>query len=154
MKTALDTNILSALWSNEASAANIAKCLGEAKQEGAVVLSGVVYAELLAYPGVTEAFVNQFASETGIFLQFRCEDEVWIEAGRRFANYVNRCRRSKVEAPKRLIADFLVGSHALLQADRLMTLDAGRYEKDFPDLSLYKLTSQVGKFGPTRLPRI
>jgi predicted nucleic acid-binding protein len=145
MRTALDTNILSALWSNEASAGSIAKSLGEAKQDGAIVLSGVVYAELLAYPGATEGFVNQFASETGIALQFRCEDEVWIEAGRRFAVHVNRRRRSKADAPKRLIADFLVGSHALLQADRLMTLDASRYEKDFPDLPLYKLAPRAGK---------
>ncbi len=154
MRTALDTNILSALWSNEASAENIAKCLGEAKQDGAIVLSGVVYAELLAYPRATESFVNQFASETGIVVQFRCEDEVWIEAGRRFANYVNRRRRSKVEAPKRLIADFLVGSHALLQADRLMTLDASRYEKDFPELSLYKLAPQAERSGSGGVPRV
>jgi predicted nucleic acid-binding protein len=153
MRTALDTNILSALWSNETSAENIARCLGKARQDGAIVLSGVVYAELLAYPGATEEFVNQFTAETGIVIQFRCEDEVWIEAGRRFAKYVSRRRSSRAETPKRLIADFLVGSHALLQADRLMTLDASRYEKNFPDLSLYKLTPQTGKSGSSSVPR-
>jgi len=153
MKTALDTNILSALWSNEASAARIARCLGEAKQDGAIVLSGVVYAELLAYPRATEAFVNQFISATGIVIQFRCDDEVWIEAGRRFANYVNRRRNSRAESPKRLIADFLVGSYALFQADRLMTLDASRYEKDFPELRLYELGLPSAGSASSKIPK-
>jgi predicted nucleic acid-binding protein len=34
------------------------------------------------------------------------------------------------------MADFRIGSHTLLQADRLMTLDPDRYKRDFPDLQL------------------
>jgi hypothetical protein len=34
------------------------------------------------------------------------------------------------------IVDFLIAAHALAPADRLMTLDASRYEKDFPQLKL------------------
>jgi predicted nucleic acid-binding protein len=37
---------------------------------------------------------------------------------------------------KRLLADFIIGSHALAQADRLMTLDPKRYRQDFPELKL------------------
>ncbi len=36
----------------------------------------------------------------------------------------------------RLLADFVIGAHALLQADRFLTLDAGAYEQDFPDIAL------------------
>ena len=139
MRTALDTNIISALWSNEAGATNLAKRLNSAKRDGAILISGVVYVELLAYPGATEAFTSEFASKTGVAVQLHFEDRVWIEAGRRFAKYVSRRRESKGGTPKRLLADFLVGSHALIQADRLMTLDASRYKKDFPDLLLYNL---------------
>ena len=32
-------------------------------------------------------------------------------------------------------ADFIIGAHALLRADRLLTLDAGLY-KDFPELKI------------------
>lgn len=137
MRTALDTNILSALWSNEPLASAIAKQLGEAKQQGALILSAVVYAELLAYPKATEAFINDFLAQTGIQIDFHFEDAVWIESGRRFARYANRRRQSAREGPKRLLADFLVGAHALLQADRLMTLDPARYKQDFPELRLY-----------------
>jgi predicted nucleic acid-binding protein len=137
MRTALDTNIVSALWSNESSASAIAKRLGNAKQDGAVLISGVVYCELLAYPNATEAYVNGFGSDTGITVDLQLQDAAWIEAGRRFANYSARRRKSKAESPKRLLADFLIGAHALMQADRLMTLDSRRYRQDFPELRLY-----------------
>ena len=136
MRTSLDTNILSALWSNEPEAPSIARRLGEAKQSGAVLVSGVVYVELLAHPKATEAFVNNFIEHTGITLDLRFQDPVWLEAGRRFAKYAIRRRKAKGDAPKRLLADFLVGAHALLQADRLMTLDPERYKQDFPELRL------------------
>jgi len=35
-----------------------------------------------------------------------------------------------------LLVDFLIGAHALVQADRLMTLDAKRYQRDFPELKI------------------
>ena len=136
MRTSLDTNILSALWSNESGASDLAKRLQEAKQAGAVLVSGVVYAELLAYPKVTEVFIKEFFERTGIVADLRLPENVWIEAGRRFAQYAERRRNAEREEPKRLLADFLVGAHALLQADRLMTLDAGRYKQDFPELRL------------------
>ena len=136
MRTSIDTNILSALWSNEPEASSVAKRLSEAKQGGAIVVSGVVYAELLAYPKATERFINDFFSQTGIVLDLRFDDIVWVEAGRRFAKYANRRRRAKIEGAKSLLADFLVGAHALFQADRLMTLDPVRYRQDFPELRL------------------
>ena len=50
MRTAIDTNVLSALWSKERFALDIAQNLGSAQSEGGLVVSGPVYAELLAYP--------------------------------------------------------------------------------------------------------
>jgi predicted nucleic acid-binding protein len=136
MRTSLDTNVVSALWSHEPSANDIADLLGQAKQVGALLISGIVYAELLAYPNATEGFIGEFLTGTGIVLDLQLEDSVWLEAGRRFARYANRRRRAKQQGPKRLLADFLVGAHALVQADRLLTLDPGRYKQDFPELRL------------------
>ena len=112
--------------------------LGAAKAEGALLISPVVYVELLAYPKATENFVHEFLADTGITVDFVLKEGVWEEAGRRFAQYANRRRRSGSAHPKRLLADFLVGAHALLQADRLFSLDPGVYGQDFPELRLLR----------------
>jgi predicted nucleic acid-binding protein len=136
VRTAIDTNILSAVWSNEPTAINIAQQLAKARSLGALLISPVVYAELLAYPKATESFVSGFLSETGITVDFAIEELAWVEAGRRFAQYAGRRRKQRHGHPKRLLADFLIGSHALLQADRLMSLDATPYKQYFPELKL------------------
>ncbi|RXH57420.1 type II toxin-antitoxin system VapC family toxin [Granulicella sibirica] len=137
MKTALDTNILSALLSREPGASEISHQLGRAKQEGAILISPVVYAELLAHPRASESFIDQFVERTGIEVDFRFGDSVWREAGQRFARHAARRRRATISGPRRLLADFLVGAHALSHADRLMTLDTSIFALDFPDLLLY-----------------
>ena len=136
MRTAIDTNVLSALWSKEPSASHISGMLGTAKAEGGLIVCGPVYAELLAYPKATESFVNDFLADTGITVDFAFEQPVWVEAGRRFARYAKRRRRSAGRGAKRLLADFIIGSHAMVHADRFMTLDPKRYARDFPELKL------------------
>ena len=135
MRTAIDTNILSAILSNEPAAVVIAQQLSSAKNDGALLLAPAVYSELLAHPNVSESFVNRFLDDTGITVDFLLPQAVWLEAGRRFARYARR-RRSAHGQPRRLLADFIIGAHALLQADRLMTLDITRYKQDFPELKL------------------
>ena len=136
MRTAIDTNILSALLSNEPSAVEILRKLGEAKANGALLIAPVVYAELLAHPKATQSFVDDFLADTGISVDFDWGEDVWVDAGRRFASYANQRRKSRQGEPKRLLADFLVGSHAFLQADRLLSLDPTRYRQYFPELKL------------------
>jgi predicted nucleic acid-binding protein len=136
MRTAIDSNIISALWSKEALAPKIAKILGDAKLEGGLVVSAPVYAELVAHPKSSLEFVDKFLSDTGIAVEFEIEARAWMEAGLRYARYAARRRRSARDTPKRLLADFIIGCHALMQADRLMTLDARRYQRDFPELKI------------------
>jgi predicted nucleic acid-binding protein len=136
MRTAIDTNVLSAIWSSEPSAEKATVKLGEAKMEGALLICPVVFAELLAYPGATEPFVLGFLEATGIVIDYRLEERVWNETGRRFARYGIRRRKATGEGPRRLLADFLIGSHALIQAERLLTFDPTRYAQDFPALLL------------------
>jgi predicted nucleic acid-binding protein len=136
VRTAIDTSILSAIWSNEPGAREILQHLGDAKNLGALLIAPVVYAELLAYPMATEAFVNRFLSDTGISVDFQMDESVWIEAGRCFARYAGHRRKSGSAEPKRFLADFLIGAHSLLQADRLMSLDPTRYKQYFPELKL------------------
>lgn len=144
MRTALDTNVLSALWFQEPFAVNVAQNLGSARGEGGLVIGAPVYAELLAYPKATESFVSDFLADTGITVDFELQKAVWVEAGRRYARYARRRRSS--DQPKRLLVDFVIGSHALTQADRLMTLDPKRYRRDFPDLDLFQLRRMLPPF--------
>lgn len=140
MKTALDTNILSALWSGESTAIDVSQALGHAARQGALVISPIVFAELIGSPRTTEAFVRDYLSRRAITVEFQLPENTWAEAGRRFGQYAKRRRQAIGEEPKRLLADFVVGAHALLLADRLMTLDAKRYRQDFPELPLYPIT--------------
>ena len=136
MRTAIDANVFSAIWSAEASAERVVAQLSVLQGEGALLISPFVFAELLAYPGATEAFVRRFLDTTGVRIDIRLEETMWTEAGNRFARYAARRRKTTGQSPRRLLADFLIGAHALVQAERLLTLDPKVYQQDFPELQL------------------
>jgi predicted nucleic acid-binding protein len=136
VRTALDTNILSALWSSEPLAPQISSRLAALYAEGGLVICGVVYVELFAHPSVNKNFIDKFLAETGIAVDFILDEHVWHAAANGFAAYARRRRRSAGGTPKHLPVDFLVAAHASLHADRLMTLDATRYRQDFPKLRI------------------
>jgi predicted nucleic acid-binding protein len=136
VRTAVDTNILSALWSAEPLASEAVKLLGEAHRVGGLVICGAVYCELLAHPKASPKFVDQFLRDTNIAVDFVLEEPVWQAAGRAFAEYAERRRISGGGVAKRLLVDFLVGAHAHLGADQLLTLDPGRYSQAFPSLQI------------------
>ncbi len=91
---------------------------------------------LAAHPLVSPGFVDKFLAETGIVVEFILNEPIWRQAAKGFLTHAQRRRRSGGDSPKRLLVDFVVASHALLQADRLMTLDANRYSQDFPKLRI------------------
>lgn len=134
MRTAIDTNVISALWSKEPTCQLVLTLLGEAHRAGGLVICGVVYAELLAHPKATQQFVDEFLVTTNVIVDYELEAKIWLDAGKRFATHVQRRRAGKHHGPKRLLADFLVGSHARACADRLLTLDGSRYAIDYNDL--------------------
>jgi hypothetical protein len=136
MRTAIDTNILAALFSDEPGASEAAALLGQASREGGLVIAAPVFAELRADPRASEGFLDDFLAGTGVVVDFVLEESLWREAGRRFALYAKRRRKSGGGHPKRLLVDFLIGAHAELLADRLLTFDRDRYARDFPQLRL------------------
>ena len=135
MRTAIDTNILSAIWTPEPNAKELTRTLSEARDQGSLVICGAVFAETMANPGADEEFVRRFLDRTGIDVDFLLNEQIWLLAGLRYAQYVERRRNSSREPVKRLLADYIIGAHATLAADRLMTMDR-RYELDFPELKL------------------
>lgn len=136
MRTALDTNILSPLWSGEPSAVGIPAQLERIRSEGALAVCGPVFVELAAHPSVDAHVVEKFLREMNITVDFDLGEDIWRLAASTFAAYALRRRRSGGGPPKRLLVDFIVASHAMLNADRLMTRDAKRYGQDFPNLRL------------------
>ena len=136
MRTAIDTNILSLLWSGGPLAATLAAQLAQARAQGALVVSAPVFVELSAIPTGDAQRVERLLVEMNVAVDFDLGEDVWRLAATTFAAYANRRRRSGGGAPKRMLTDFVIASHALLKADRLMTRDANRYGQDFPNLRL------------------
>jgi predicted nucleic acid-binding protein len=136
VRTALDTNVLSELLSLEAVDSKISIQLAECKSAGPLIISAVVYAELLAHPKITEPFLAYLLSRTGIEVDYGLSEKIWKEAGRRYAFHAARRRTTTLGGPRRILADFIIGAHALHRADRLMTFDVSLFRRDFPELPL------------------
>jgi predicted nucleic acid-binding protein len=107
-----------------------------ARTQGALVVSAPVFVELSAIPAVSAQLVEKLLREMSIPIDFDLGEDVWKLAATNFSAYAIRRRRSGGGSPKRLLDDFIIASHALLKADRLMTRDANRHATDFPNLRL------------------
>lgn len=136
MRTAIDANIISSIWTWEPTAEKVVEQLGMARQEGVLLISPFAFAELLAHPNMTADDVHSFLDATGVAIDYKLEEKVWSIAGLRYARYAARRRQTTGEGPCRIPADFLIGAHALVQAERLLTLDLKHYSQDFPELRL------------------
>jgi predicted nucleic acid-binding protein len=136
VRSAVDSNVIVALWSSEPTAARMATLLRDARGAGPLVISAPVWAELHAAPGASEAFVARFLTDTGIDADLDLGEAVWRRTAMAYAAYATRRRESAGGEPKRLLVDFLVGAHAHEHADRLLTLDPQRYRSAFGDLRI------------------
>jgi hypothetical protein len=137
MTTAIDTNVLAALWdAGDALHGEARKALDAALGRGTLVISGVVYAELLAAPGRTEEFLDEFCADTGVGVEWELEERIWRMAGAAFRSYAARRRKQKGTEPRRILADFLIGAHALVKGYELLTLDERMYRAAYPRLRI------------------
>lgn len=137
MTTAVDTNVVVALWDRDPALSLAAQnALEAAFHRGNLVAAAPVFAELLAAPGRTEAFVGSFFEETGIAVDWELEERVWRLAGRAFQTYAERRRKQQERGVRRIFADFLIGAHALSHGCRLLTLDDRLYRASFPALAI------------------
>jgi predicted nucleic acid-binding protein len=140
MTAAIDTNVIVALWNKDDIQNRAAqKALEETQERGGLVICGAVYAELLAAPGRTEVFIDGFCEETGIGVEWELGEKVWRAAGVAFQSYAARRRKQKGAEPRRILADFLIGAHALVNGYKLLTLDGGMYRASYPRLMIAEL---------------
>jgi predicted nucleic acid-binding protein len=137
MTTAIDTNVLVALWNEDDTLNTLARsALDDALGRGRLVIAAPVFAELLAAPARNEGFLDSFCRETGIEVEWDLSEAVWRAAGRAFQNHAGRQKKQRSSGARRILADFLIGAHAMQRGYRLLTLDDGLYRTAFPRLSL------------------
>lgn len=138
MTTAIDTNVLQALWSGTPPIiASAQAALRTARQRGALVISAVVYAELVASPWNDATTIETFFNASRIRVDWLLERDIWRTAADAYRSYSERRRKQeRNEGPRRILADFLIGAHALHHTTALITFDQGIYRAAFPSLTI------------------
>jgi predicted nucleic acid-binding protein len=137
MITAIDSNVIAALLNaDDALNSKASAGLYSALKKGSLVISAPVYSELLAFPDRDEVYIKQFLADTEIDLDWHLEPEIWRTAGLAFKNYSRRRKKQRSGPPRRILADFLIGAHALERGHALLTLDTRTFRTAFPGLRL------------------
>ncbi|MBX3168779.1 MAG: type II toxin-antitoxin system VapC family toxin [Candidatus Eremiobacteraeota bacterium] len=130
MITSVDTNVLlDFLTAAPNFGPSSAKSLQDAAGAGRLVVCEIVFAEVSGLFG-SHREVADILTQLGIYFDSLREESAHL-AGQAFKSY-----RQAGGPRHRVIADFLIGAHAVLQADRLLTRDRGYYRTYFPKLRL------------------
>ena len=155
MITAVDTNALLALLYDDEHADASESVLRRAYQDGRVVISPIVYAELAADGHFeSSAALDEFCDDLRLQLDAPSQ-EALFRAGVAFQEYTDR-RPDGLQCPtcgtdqtvpctecgtalaprQHIAADFLIGAHAVVDCDRLLTFDTAFYETYFPAVTV------------------
>jgi predicted nucleic acid-binding protein len=154
--TAVDTNALLALFYDDEHADESERVLRRAYRDGRLVVAPIVATELAADGQFADrSELDRFLSDFSIRVA-EPSPEARFAAGEAFSRYVDRrpdglqcptcgtersvecddCGRSL--APRQHVAaDFLIGAHASVDANALVSFDSGFYGTYFPSLTVY-----------------
>jgi predicted nucleic acid-binding protein len=155
MITSVDTNIiLDVLIPGEPFGESSKMLLDHHLSKGNLIICEVVFAELAAGFSSREE-LESFLSDTGMKIVCSNEESLFL-AGSRWASYARKnagkkflcgkcgnaveatCPKCTAMLTKRLhvLADFLIGTHALVHADCILSRDLGVYKTYFKDLKV------------------
>lgn len=154
MITAIDTNVLIDVLRVEGDQRAMSMLhVQVAAQQGPLIISEVVFAELgagLPSPESPGAFLDDFgidlvpSSPTALhraglawrdYFRQRGPGVTCPQCGTVQSRTCSECG-SLIRVRQHLMADFLIGAHALVHADRLLTRDRRYYASFFPELVL------------------
>ena len=156
MITSVDTNIiLDVLIPGEPFSGSSKMLLDRHLSKGNLIICEVVFAELAARFRSREEDLKTFLSDTGMKIVHSDEESLflagsrWAECARKSAKnkflcggcghaFEVSCPRCTAMLTKRLhvLADFLIGAHALVHADCILSRDLGIYSTYFNDLKV------------------
>ena len=132
---AIDTSVLIDLLGEDAMADAAETCVRDALSHGPVVLCDIVVSEITAGLG-HGAEIMDVVEEMGMSY-LPVERRAAIRAGEMQRRYKERLvAHGQPPRARRTVADFLVGAHALLQCNGLITRDEGFFRDYFKGLKV------------------
>ncbi len=143
MISAIDTNVLlDILIPNADFADNSLKSLENADKKGDMIICELVFAELSTqFSDLAE--LQMFLHDTGIQL-VNSNMQALYRSGIAWKSYLSKkkqdhkcphCRKA-IPGKRHIISDFIIGGHALVLADQLITRDRGVYRTYFKNLKI------------------
>ena len=128
MITAVDTNVLLDVFASGSPHHSQSQAwLIDAYDRGAILVCDVVYAELVPALGDRSSLDRALREINAVVSPI--DTAIAYEAGLRWGRY-----RQAGGPRERIIADFLIGAHALANADTFLTRDQGFYATYFSEL--------------------
>lgn len=130
MISAVDSSVLLDVLLNDPTyGKQSARLLQDAYDAGGLIVSEIVYAEI-ASQFDSQQTLDSALAQMNIRVVCSTRETAFI-AGQKWWQY-----RKAGGTRTRLLADFLIGAHARVHAERLLTRDRGFYRQYFSDLPL------------------